>query len=285
MTGAPGSTGATGPQGTQGVTGVGTPGPVVTWRGTWASGPTYATNDAVASSGSSYLATGTSTAGVAPPAAPWALMAQQGATGPQGIQGIQGPTGTVAAAGDGTLAAQSHSFASDAATGMYRPALSQLGLVAGGATQLLLSANTLEQRNGVNAQTLRIYGSYTDASNYERLSIAEVGASWEITSQQLGTGVAKQIILKTTGNTGLYFGVNNTQYWFLDAFGRFMAQTDNAVDIGASASSRPKSIYAGTSVVTPALVVSAAPAFVAGDRYLVVDASGNVHKSAIGPAS
>lgn len=34
------------------------------------------------------------------------------------------------------------------------------------------AANTLDQRNGVNAQAFRVYNTFTDASNFERLSIA-----------------------------------------------------------------------------------------------------------------
>jgi len=39
------------------------------------------------------------------------------------------------------------------------------------------AANTLAQRNGANAQASRVYNSYTDAANYERLSL-----SWQLTS-------------------------------------------------------------------------------------------------------
>lgn len=50
--------------------------------------------------------------------------------------------------------------------------------------------------------------------------------------------------------------------------------------------------YDGTNynfLVTPlkvvSLIITTPPAFVAGDHYLVIDGSGNVHKSALGPAS
>ena len=46
------------------------------------------------------------------------------------------------------------------------------------------AANTLAQRNGVNAQTSRIYNSYTDASNYSRLAIN----GNQIASEALGSG-------------------------------------------------------------------------------------------------
>lgn len=113
--GATGGTGAQGPQGPQGVAGpVGPAG--LTWRGAWASGSSYAVNDAVGWGGSSYWATATHNTGTAPPtgiaADPgvddtavntgWALLSQQGAqgaTGPQGVAGPTGPTGPTGATG------------------------------------------------------------------------------------------------------------------------------------------------------------------------------------------
>jgi hypothetical protein len=80
----------------------------LTWQGNWSAATAYAQYDAVFYQGSSYVANAATTAGTAPPAAPWGLLAQQGAlgpqgvqgpvgatgpTGPQGVQGVQGPTG------------------------------------------------------------------------------------------------------------------------------------------------------------------------------------------------
>lgn len=53
----------------------------------------YLADDGVAHLGSSYVAESAPTVGVAPPAAPWLLIAAKGATGDQGIQGLTGPTG------------------------------------------------------------------------------------------------------------------------------------------------------------------------------------------------
>ena len=54
----------------------------------------------------------------------------------------------------------------------------------GGANLYVESANLIALRNSTNSQTLNIYSSYTDGSNYSRLAIA--GNS--ITSQIAGTG-------------------------------------------------------------------------------------------------
>jgi len=49
-------------------------------------------------------------------------------------------------------------------------------------------AGTLAQRNGTNAQTFRLYGTYTDASNYERTSITRDSSGLVIDAQKGGTG-------------------------------------------------------------------------------------------------
>lgn len=66
------------------------------------------------------------------------------------------------------------------------------------------AANILAQRNGVNAQTFRLYNTYTDASNYERGVF-----DWSTTSNVLrigteaaGTGTLRSIAL-VGGNVGI----------------------------------------------------------------------------------
>ena len=50
------------------------------------------------------------------------------------------------------------------------------------------AANTLAQRNGTNAQTFRLYNTYTDASNYERGFLQWNSNVLEIGSEGAGTG-------------------------------------------------------------------------------------------------
>jgi len=45
------------------------------------------------------------------------------------------------------------------------------------------------------------------------------------------------------------------------------------------------SVVAGQVKISGSLQIGTRPAFVAGDKYLVVDANGNVHVSSLGPAS
>lgn len=53
------------------------------------------------------------------------------------------------------------------------------------------SANTFAQRNGTNAQTFRLYGTFTDTSNYRRLAVSSTTAGrFTLASQGLGTGAS-----------------------------------------------------------------------------------------------
>lgn len=54
---------------------------------------------------------------------------------------------------------------------------------------------TLDQRNGTNAQTFRLYGTYTDASNYRRLTqTMSTGGVAEIKPEGAGTGASGNVL-------------------------------------------------------------------------------------------
>jgi hypothetical protein len=88
-----------------------------------------------------------------------------------------------------------------------------IGWQPGGSWDLTLfrdAANTLAQRNGVNAQALRIYNTFTDASNYERGKIAWESNILRIGTEKLGTGSARALELQTDGTTRLTLAANGT---------------------------------------------------------------------------
>jgi len=68
----------------------------------------------------------------------------------------------------------------------------------GGTADILLTrdaANTLAQRNSTAAQTSRLYGTYTDASNYRRLTkTMSVGGVAEIKPEGAGTGASGNVL-------------------------------------------------------------------------------------------
>jgi hypothetical protein len=74
------------------------------------------------------------------------------------------------------------------------------------------ASGQLAQRNGTNAQTFRVYGTYTDASNFERLNIGYRSAA---TAYQIGTekgsggGTARALELQTDATTRMYVHPTN----------------------------------------------------------------------------
>lgn len=57
------------------------------------------------------------------------------------------------------------------------------------------AANILAQRNGTNAQTKRLYGTYTDASNYRRVSLAMTTAGVAtLLPEGAGTGASGNVL-------------------------------------------------------------------------------------------
>ncbi|MGH9503679.1 MAG: hypothetical protein ACRD20_12580 [Terriglobales bacterium] len=111
----------------------------------------------------------------------------------------------------------------------------QLGLV----NVFNADANTLEEYNGTNPQTLRVYGTRTDASNYER-----IGFKWDNTdgyfalaSENAGTGSQQR---------GIAFLIGNNVRWAIDPASSLKPFTDNSFSVG-SVTLRPKTYYAATS--------------------------------------
>ena len=75
----------------------------------------------------------------------------------------------------------------------------------GGITDVFLyrdDANKLAQRNGVNAQTSRLYLSYTDASNYTRLALKTATGVHTLETESAGTGEANIDLALTPKGTG-----------------------------------------------------------------------------------
>jgi hypothetical protein len=84
---------------------------------------------------------------------------------------------------------------------------------AGGAPVLMLAfdaANTLAQRNGTNAQTLRVYGTFTDASNYTRLAVNTTATTVTIQTERAGTGGFGSLVLGSNAGASLNMGSNIT---------------------------------------------------------------------------
>lgn len=129
---------------------------------------------------------------------------------------------------------------------------------------LIFTANTIDQRNGTNAQAFRVYNTYTDSSNYER-AIFEWGSNvLTIGTNNAGTG--------TPRNLNIMAGGNNR--WFFQATtGHFLSYMDNTYDIGASGANRPRTIYAGTDLSAGANIT--ADGIMVSARSTAIPAGGN----------
>jgi hypothetical protein len=80
--------------------------------------------------------------------------------------------------------------------------------------------DTLAQRRGANAQTFRLYGTFTDASNYERLSISANATGNYITSERAGTGSPRSLNLTAT-NGEIILNDGNSQARMTSGFWQF----------------------------------------------------------------
>jgi len=69
------------------------------------------------------------------------------------------------------------------------------------------AANALDQRNGTNAQTFRVYNTFTDASNYERGFIRYSSNQLEIGHEAAGTGSGDRLIVIRRPNAGTILDV------------------------------------------------------------------------------
>lgn len=72
------------------------------------------------------------------------------------------------------------------------------------------AANTLAQRNGTNAQTFRLYNTYTDASNYERGFMRWASNVLEIGAEAAGTGSLRKLVIKGGWTDGVQIYTGTT---------------------------------------------------------------------------
>jgi hypothetical protein len=192
------------------------------------------------------------------------------------VFGTGGSVNSVVTAPDGSATAPSYAFNTDTDTGMYLVSPDVLRFATGGAARMDVTTSSLAiygansatialgdtnlllardgnhafaQRNGANAQTFRLYNTYTDASNYERLAVSWSTNKLFISTDQAGTGTARNMTLRTVGNASTFLGSNNTDRWEINPSGHFLAVADNTYDIGASGATRPRNVYAGTQFV------------------------------------
>ena len=173
---------------------------------------------------------------------------------------------------DGSHGSPTHTFRDQTTVGMYRLASNTLGFAtppgdmlwdgavlylqvntaqiymgASNDVQLVrdAAADILAMRRTTNAQAFRMYNTYTDASNYERVRFEWNSNKFSISTQGLGTGTIRHIEIGTEGGTSnLYLRSNGQNRWRIAAnAGELLAETDNTHDIGATGANRPRNVF------------------------------------------
>ena len=151
----------------------------------------------------------------------------------------------------------------------------------GGSSDVKLNwdaANTLALRNGTTGQKFNIYQSYTDASNYERLQIQLSSNLAQILTASSGTGAALGMRIGTVDSGTLSLYQANAARWVVASGGHFITGADNTYDIGASGATRPRNIYAGTTIsASTNFVTSSGGSYNwSGSSYIYAPANGKI---------
>jgi hypothetical protein len=105
-------------------------------------------------------------------------------------------------------------------------------------------ADNLEERNGSNAENLRVYSSYTTG-----------GATWQRTSlgfdaadnPPIGYAVIRSENSTSASAPGLGFWIGSGLKWVVDSNGTLKPWTDNAFNLGSDSGNAVKSVFAKTS--------------------------------------
>lgn len=142
-------------------------------------------------------------------------------------------------------------------------------LTFGGGNDVVLTrdaANVLALRNGVNAQTFRVYNTFTDASNYEVGVLQWSGNVLQVGTDKAGSGSSRA----TT------FLLGGTAVWSINTSGNLVGGSDNTRDIGAAGATRPRNIYVGSSLflTAPTAVAAGTYTLLATDNFIVVNNAG-----------
>ncbi len=191
------------------------------------------------------------------------------------IQGYTSGAPTVTDTGriladDGAVGSPTYAFTSAPTSGLYftasefrwamagsnflRMSANQLYLTnTGGVANIRLGSTIIQEdaadilalRNSTNAQKLRVYGTFTTTSNYERFEIVTAAGATTFQQTQAGAGVARGIDFGTTGSAAITFFTNNSNRWQISSAGVLQPSTDNTLALGASGSRINNAFFGG----------------------------------------
>lgn len=96
------------------------------------------------------------------------------------------------------------------------------------------AAHIIEQRDGTNPQSFRLYGTYSSSgTNYERLAIiANAGSFYQIDVSKAGTGVQRGLVLGVAGNAYIGIGTTTAVWNVVTATGNIIPAVRNQYEFG-----------------------------------------------------
>lgn len=93
------------------------------------------------------------------------------------------------------------------------------------------AANVLAIRNSTNGQMLRVYNTYTDASNYERGEVGFSSNTFYVRAQNAGTGTQRQLVFD---GSVVGFRIGGADKAFINGDGHFVSGSSGTGDLGIS---------------------------------------------------
>ena len=100
-------------------------------------------------------------------------------------------------------------------------------------------ADNLEERNGNNAQNLRVYSNYTNNTTWQRTSLGfDATDNYAVVRSENAT---------SSSAAGLGLWIGSGLKWVVDAAGNFKAWADNSFNVGSDTGQAAKSVFAKTS--------------------------------------
>ncbi len=109
-------------------------------------------------------------------------------------------------------------------------------------------ANNPRFENGTTAQTVDVFKTFTDSSNFEKFGLDTSSGNFDLFATKLGTGSARNLRITGTGILGIIFNVQNAGTWQITT-ASFQPQTDATMTLG-DATHRVKYGFFGGSTET-----------------------------------
>jgi hypothetical protein len=134
------------------------------------------------------------------------------------------------------------------------------------------SSNTVGLRNSTNPQTVRVYQTYVDDSNYRRVSVSGAG----ITMENAGSPGTGTLYLVNAGNESIDFYTNGSERMRVRASGGITV--GGASDPGAGNVSVSGSVTCGLPCILPTYTVGTVPSAATYVRGLIFVSDGTANK-------